>query len=474
VAGASVITLDGGALQHLDTDGAVLGDLVIDGAVGTILDDNLHVSGTLDLVSGTLTVGPRRLTIEHPIAGASSNLVADATSSLTVDGTTAGIRVPASVSDLAELSIQTAEAVTLDAPLALHVRLRLDGGNLVADGHLVRIVSGATVSRTSGHVIGTLEKPIASGGPLTVTFEIGDASGYAPIVARWNAVGLDGALAASTAVGDDDAALAAVGLLSMASVNRTWSLAPAGLAADPVEITVAYLPGDLDPLADPASLLAVVTEGGASTLPSVVQRTATSVTVTLGAVPAGTLALGMPGSNLAVTIGGPADSLTGEPYTALVTATNLGAFGATASVELDLDPGTTLVSATPSQGSCAPSGSSVVCTLGPIAAGGTATVDLVVSFSAAGVHQLVARIAAAGPTVDADGTNDVATLDVAASLAPEPTPVAQTSPSPAPNELPNTAGSLSELRAVANMTLLALVGLAVIALVRVRHRHTGR
>ena len=436
--------------------------------------------GTLDLVSGTLTLGPRRLTIEHPIAGTPSNLIADATSSLTVDGTAAGIHVPASVSDLAELSIQTAEAVTLDGPLALHIRLDLDGGNLVADGHLVRIVSGATVSRTTGHVIGTLEKPVAAGGPLTVTFEIGDASGYTPILAQWSAVGLDGTLAASTVAGDDDPVLAAVGLLSVASVNRTWTLAPAGLASDPVEITAVFLPGDLDPLADPAHLLAVVSEGGTSTLPSLVQRTATSATVLLAAVPSATLALGMPGSNLGVTIAGSTGSLTGEPYMALLTATNLGTFDGTASVELDLPPGTSLVSAAPSQGSCGQIASSVVvCGLGPIAAGGSASVDLVVRFSTPGAHQLVARVATAVPTVDADATNDVAILEVVVSLpppepTPAPTPGLTPQPSPVAGALPDTAGSPSELTAVAEVTLATLLGLALIALTRLRRRHTCR
>jgi hypothetical protein len=480
VAGGSVITLDGGALQHLDTDGAVLGDLVIDGLVGTVIDDDVRVSGTLDLTAGTLTLGPHRLTIEHPIAGTPANLVADTTSSLTVDGTTAGIHVPASVGDLAELSIQTAETVTLDAPLNLHVSLRLDGGNLDADGHLVRIVSGATVSRTSGHVIGTLEKPVAAGGPLSVTFEIGDQSGYTPIVVLWAAVGLDGALAASTSAGDDPASLLAVGLLPAASVNRTWTLAPTGLAADPVEITATYLATDLDPLADPASLLAVVSEGGSSSLPAVVGRTATSATASVAAIPAGTLGLGMPGSNLAVTIGGGAATLVDQPYPALVTATNLGAFGGTASVTIDLDPGTTFVSATPSQGSCAPSGSSVVCALGALAAGGPATVDLVVSFGTTGAHQLVARITTAATTVDADPTNDVATLDILAALPPEPTPAGspvatpEPSASPAPGELPNTAGGPPGLNGVVEMTLVALAGLALIALARLRPRRTRR
>jgi hypothetical protein len=481
VAAGSVITLDGAALQHLDTGGAVLGDLVIDGAVGTVLDDDLHVSGTLDLASGALTLGPRRVTIEHAITGIGTNLVADATSSVSVAGTSAGIHLPASVSDLAELSIETPEGVTLNGPLALHALLNLEGGNLLADHHLVRIVGGAaSVSRSLGHVIGTLEKPIAAGGPLTVTFEIGDANGYTPVLARWDAVGADGTLAASTAAGDDDAGLAAVGLEPMASVNRTWTLAPAGLAADLVEITVAYLPSDLDPLADPASVLAVVSEGGASTLPSLVDRTATSATVLLAGVPTATLALAMPGSNLAVTIGGAATSLVGEPYASVVTATNLGAFDADVSVELALDPGTTLLHAIPSSGTCAQMGASIVCGLGSIPAGGSATVDLGVTFNTLGAHQLTARIAAGAATVDPDGTNDIAGIDVVVQSAPEPTAqptpgvTPQPTPSPAAGELPDTAGSALEPVTTAELALTTLLGVAFIAFVRTRRRRTRR
>jgi hypothetical protein len=303
--------------------------------------------------------------------------------------------------------------------------------------------------------------------------------GYTPIVAQWDTVGLGGSLATSTAAGDDDAALSAVGLLSVGSVNRTWTVAPGGLAADPVEMTVTYLPGDLDPLANSASLLAVVTEAGSSTLPNVVQRTATSATVALAAVPTGTFALGMPSANLSVTIGGPTDALAGEPYQALITATNLGAFGGTASVTIELDPGTTLVSATPSQGSCAPSGSSVVCSLGPIATGAIANVDLVVSFSTAGAHQVVARIAAALSTVDPDASNDIATLEVVLSVSPAPTPEPSPLVTPQPmsppdrGELPDTAGSL-ELSGVAKLTIGVLAGLALIALLRVRPRPRHR
>ena len=479
VADGSVITLDGAAPQHLDTNASILGDLVIDGPGGTTLDRSLHVRGSLQLASGTLTLGPHGLTIEHPLQGMTSLLIADATSTLTVSGTAPGIVVPSAVADLAELSIQTPQTVALEGPLNLHVHLDLDGGNLDAGDFLVRMMSVATVSRTSGHVIGTLEKPIPAGGPFTASFEIGDFVGYTPLVARWTAVTVDGTLAVSTSGADDPVALAEVGLIPSASVNRTWTTTPAFLGADPVEIEANYLPGDLDPAADPQSLLGAIAADGTTTLPTVVQRTATSVTVGLDAVPGGTLGLAMAGSDFGVTIDGAGGAVIGEPSSALVVATNHGVFDGTGAVAISLD-GATVISAAASQGACTPSGSSVVCMLGPVASGGVVTIHLVVSFGTVGTHRLFAAVTAGTTTVDINETNDSATLDVLVSTrggAASPTPTSSAAPSVSPGgapQLPNTAGSQSDPGLGRHAALIALLVVVFVAWMRVRFDRAGR
>ncbi len=60
--------------------------------------------------------------------------------------------------------------------------------------------------RSSGHVIGRLQKAIPAGGPVSVTFEIGDALGYTPVQASWESVTIAGTVIASTSAGDDLAA----------------------------------------------------------------------------------------------------------------------------------------------------------------------------------------------------------------------------------------------------------------------------
>ena len=240
-AGTGRLVLDGTAAQQLNLGNSALNDLTVDNAAGAALAADLVVGGTLDLAAGTLAIGAHRLTIAMPIAGNTGNLIAGASSLLTVAGTSAGIVVPATITDLAELAITNPVGTALTGPLLLHAGLVLDGGNLDAGPHLVTIAAGGTVARSSGHVIGRLQKTILAGGSVSVNFEIGDALVYAPLQASWGTVTVAGTLTAATSAGDDVAGLTAVGLVPAASVNRTWTISSSGLIADPATLLVRYL-----------------------------------------------------------------------------------------------------------------------------------------------------------------------------------------------------------------------------------------
>ena len=275
-AGSGRLVLDGTVAQQLDLGGSTLNDLTVDNAAGATLAADLAVGGTLDLATGTLTIGAHRLTIAMPIAGIADNLVAGASSSLTVAGTLAGIVVPASVTDLAELAITNPAGTALDGPLTMHAGLLLAGGNLDAGPHLLAVAAGGTVARSSGHVIGRLQKAIPAGGPVSVTFEIGDALGYTPLQASWETVTVAGTLT-----------------VVHLRRRRRWRLSPPSAWCPrskreshldprsravwwPVRrpLTVSYLASDLDPDASPMGLLAAISTGGSSSLAAVTQRTA--------------------------------------------------------------------------------------------------------------------------------------------------------------------------------------------------------
>lgn len=107
--------------------------------------------------------------------------------------------------------------------------------------------------------------------------------------------------------------------------------------------------------------------------------------------------------------GGP--FVTGAPLTFTINVTNAGPQAANNVVVTDAIPaGTTLVSATPSQGSCSGT-TTVTCTLGLINNGGNATIALTITPSAAGPLSNTASVSDA-PQPDPNGANNSSTANV--------------------------------------------------------------
>ncbi len=476
-AGAGSVILDGSATQTIAMGGSSLNDLRIDNGSGVTLAADLAVGGELELAAGPLTIGAHRLTIAMPIAELGGTLVTDATSAISVAGTAPDIRILASVSDLGELEIVNPAGVALDGPITIHLRLDLAGGNVDAGPHLVAVAPGGTVIRTSGHVIGRLQKTIGAGSPVAVLFEIGDASGYTPVDIVFDAVLVGGTITASTVAGDDVAALSAVGLVPSASVNRTWTIVASGVVAASSEVQLTYVASDLDPGADPMQLRAVTSSGGSSTLTPVINRTTTSVTTSIPGAPDATFALGMAGANMAVLLTGPSSGVVGVVGAYRASVTNAGPFDASSvRVAITLPPAAAVSSIAVSQGTCTPTGSGLSCDLGPLVAGATATIDLVISFDAAGTHLLVVAASTSGSAVDPDAGNDMAQLSVVISGAPgEPSPSASPSLTPrrvppgGVDELPNTADPARGPAGAAIAAWLAVAGLAVLGVASRRH-----
>ena len=439
----STILLVGPAAQTVAPGTNTLNDLVVDNVAGVSLGGDATVDGTLDLVDGILAIGPHTLGIAQPIAGTPTNLLGGPASSMDIVGSAPGIRIPASIPDLLNLHIANPQGVTLDADLVIHGTLSLDGGNLIADPFTVAVASTGSVARTIGHVVGRLQKAIPAGGALAVTFEVGDLVAYAPVDVSWSAVSIGGTLAVATRPGDDSG-LSTAGINPAASLNRSWTLDPGGLAADPVEVTLNYQSADLDPAADPAALVAAFGDGSSWVLAPVIARTDTSLTLDWNPGAAVTVVAGMAASDLAVSLGGPATLPVGTTGTYAIGVTNTGPLTAGgATVSLPIPAGAIPGAATPSQGSCMVARGVLFCDLGPLSADATATVVVDLTFGAAGNYDLEATASVSGAS-DPDQGNNVAGLTVTVSAIPVPTPEPSATPStppatPAPSGgLPNT------------------------------------
>jgi uncharacterized repeat protein (TIGR01451 family) len=334
------------------------------------------------------------------------------------------------------------------------------------------------VSRISGHVIGQLGKWIPVGSAVTVPFEIGDATTYAPVSLTFGTVTSSAQLVASTTPGEHPS-IGTSTIDPAQDVNRWWALTDGGVGFDVLEATFTFTASDVDPGAVPSAFV-VGKWDGAWSLPSVGAGTATTITAT-AMTNLSEFAVGEPAADLAITNVAPPSVIAGAQLAYTITVTNLGPSDALDVTVTDLlSP--LLVGATYCVDTGAGCGGSAPWTgsaaIGTLASG--ASVTLVISatvFAGTADGTVISNSATvAATTSDPDAGNDVAsattsvTVPVATSTpTPSPTPSATPrTPSPSPgSRLSNTnagsgrGGTPGWLLAAAAAWLLLLAGLAL-------------
>ena len=355
-------------------------NLVVNDPAGVTIASNVTIAGTLTLTNGQLTIGPALLSISRPIAGTLSNLVSGPTSSIAVTGALAGIALPATVAQLNNLTLNDVSGLTLQGDVAVGGTLNLTNGPLLAIPNTVTITPTGTVVRTTGRVVGMLQKHVVAGAGGTVAFEIGDATTYAPVTVVFGTVTTPGELVASTTPGEHPD-VANAGIAVARDVNRYWTLSNVGVAFDTAATTFTFVAGDIDAGAQTATFVVADRVGGIWSRPPAGARTAVSTQAT-GVTAFGDFVVGEPTSDLAVTVtDGLASVIAGDglSHGYLITVTNNGPSDATAAAITDAWPaGFSQGLIVPSQGSCAPlgPGPAFSCALGTIAAGASATVSV--------------------------------------------------------------------------------------------------
>ena len=121
------------------------------------LGADLSANGTLTLTAGTLTVGANTLTLNGPtIAGTPTNLTTTTASSLTFGGSSAGVLIPVSVTNLNNLTINNANGVTIQGPLNITGIVSPQNGNLSSGGFLTLISTAAQTALIDGSGAGTV------------------------------------------------------------------------------------------------------------------------------------------------------------------------------------------------------------------------------------------------------------------------------------------------------------------------------
>ncbi len=135
--------------------------------------------------------------------------------------------------------------LSLSQDVNVNQSLTLSGGVVATGSNRISLASGATATRTAGHVNGNVEKNYATGSQ-SFTYHIGDASEYAPVDLANFGVTTAGAVTATTAAGDHPN-LGTSSIDNAKSANRYWTLTPDGsLAFSSYDATMHFVAGDLD------------------------------------------------------------------------------------------------------------------------------------------------------------------------------------------------------------------------------------
>ncbi|MEX2135828.1 MAG: DUF11 domain-containing protein, partial [Chloroflexota bacterium] len=436
------LTVSTGTLEMNGLTGQILGgataiglyNLTIADPAGVTQTTTVSAAGTLDL-GGPLDFSGESLSITNAITGVPNDLTADATSSLIINGSGSGIVIPTSLTALLNLAISNANGAALAGPLTVDGTVSLAGGNLDAGSDVLSIGLAGTVNRTSGHVIGPLQKWVAAGSGVTLTYEIGDATTYAPVALIFGTVGITGRLTAFTTPGEHPS-IGTSPVFAPQDVNRWWTLTNAGVAFTTLDVVFTFAPTDVDPGAQTSQFI-VAKWDGAWTTPASGTNTATTIAA-FGMTSLSEFAIGEAAADLLVSKAGPALVTAGYPagfdYTLTVhnsgPSDNTGGFSVT-----DLLPAGLTFQSLGSDGRCVAIGQNVTCTnaSGLTDDANDAFVIHVTLDSSVAAGTILANSAAVTSANDPDGSNDasnvvsttVTTLaDIADLAIDSPDPVA--------------------------------------------------
>lgn len=153
------------------------------------LGADLSLNGTLTLTAGTFTIGANTLTLNGPaIAGTPNNLSTTTSSTLVFGGSSAGIVIPSSVTNLNSLIVSNPNGISLSGPLS--------SGTLTFTSGILNTTSTnlLTITNTAAGSIGGSSATSYINGPLARTllaaqnnygtpylFPVGDGADYRPL-----------------------------------------------------------------------------------------------------------------------------------------------------------------------------------------------------------------------------------------------------------------------------------------------------
>jgi len=259
------LTLSGAATKTMPaTAMTITNNFTVSGTTSATAGQALTIGGAVSIGTGSTFNGG---TFSHSVAGnwTNSGTFTATAGTITFNGSAA--QTLTGSTGFFNVTVSNSSGVTLAASPASDITLAATGTLILTNGLITtnantiitpRACNAPSVTRTNGWVNGNLRKAIPLGLNVICTFEIGDASKYAPAIFTFASVTTAGNLTGVTVGGTDHPQIASSGIDSLNSVNRYWTFTNAGVAFSAAGYSANFnffngSPADVDNLGSVAS-----------------------------------------------------------------------------------------------------------------------------------------------------------------------------------------------------------------------------
>ncbi|MBI5476171.1 MAG: InlB B-repeat-containing protein, partial [Ignavibacteriales bacterium] len=194
-------------------------------------------------------------------------------------GTSAQVTGPEFPTNVRRLTIGNPAGVTLGNSVNVDTSFTLTAGTLITGSNMLTLPSWATVTRTSGHVVGTLKEGVAVGTAVIKNFPIGNATKYSPVDITFANVTTGGDLTVTT-TSTVHPQVASSKMDPAKSLNRYYSVANNGVVFDTYDANFGYDATDYASGVNPLAFIAQKYDGGIWNNLNLGTKTSTSTQIT--------------------------------------------------------------------------------------------------------------------------------------------------------------------------------------------------
>lgn len=255
------LELGGGAVKTMPAGLTnVNGNLTLStSGTNVVLAANLTVGGNISIASGTIfDVSASNYSIGVSGKFTGTGTFTPQSGTVTFQGVASQEINNGASAPFYNMVVNNPAGVTLSKDLTVNNALTFTSGKVSTGTKFLIFGTGGTISGASpsAYVNGNLRKafPI-SVSPQAFTFEIGDATVYAPVNMTINNVSTSGTITASTTAGEHPNIATVIGMLENKDVNRYWTLTPTTIVFTNYDATFNFAAGDLDVGANTANFV---------------------------------------------------------------------------------------------------------------------------------------------------------------------------------------------------------------------------